>query len=144
MADGLSYADQFKPMLTLTMATLTGAAAVAIGGEGVVAMGNAPEKYRQQLMVAGNKVYERVAEFPFWDEYNEMIKSDIADVKNIGGRVAGAITAGKFLEHFTGSPFIHIDIAGPAYSKTRHNYQGKGASGVGVRLLYSFIKNLTV
>ena len=65
---------------------------------------------------------------------------NIADLKNIGGRYAGAITAGKFLEHFTDSPFIHLDIAGPSFNKTRDSYRGKGGSGIGVRLLYDFIK----
>ena len=68
-----------------------------------------------------------------------MIKSDIADIQNVGGSDAGAITAGKFLEHFTSYPFIHLDIAGPAFIKKSDSYKGKGGTGIGVRLLYDFI-----
>lgn len=71
-----------------------------------------------------------------------MIKSDIADLKNIGGDVAGAITAGKFLEHFTDYPFIHLDIAGVAFLKKGNSYKGRGATGVGIRLLYHFLKQV--
>ena len=65
----------------------------------------------------------------------------MADLKNIGGRYGGAITGGKFLEHFTDHPFIHLDIAGPAFNKTKDSYRGQGGSGIGVRLLYDFLKN---
>jgi leucyl aminopeptidase len=141
LADALGYAKKFKPQLVITIATLTGAAARAIGKLGIVAMGNANRKVFNQLKASGDKVYERLAEFPFWDEYAEMIKSDIADIQNTGGNEAGAITAGKFLEHFTDYPFIHLDIAGVAFIKKQENYRGKGGTGVGVRLLYEFIRN---
>ena len=87
------------------------------------------------LLEAGFETNERIAEFPFWDDYYEMLKSDIADLKNIGGKLAGSITAGKFLEHFTDYPYIHLDIAGPAFNKKNDNYRGTGGSGVGVRHL---------
>ncbi len=142
LADALSYADKYKPEFVVDLATLTGAAAVAIGKYGVVAMGNEKSKNQmQQLQNSGNNVYERVVEFPFWEEYGELIKSDIADLKNLGGRDGGAITAGKFLENFTNYPWIHIDIAGPAFVTTLDNYRGKGGTGVGVRLLFDFVKN---
>ncbi|MDQ2179974.1 M17 family metallopeptidase [Marinifilum sp. D714] len=142
LADALSYAKKYNPEFVVDLATLTGAAAVAIGKYGVVAMGNEESVDKmEQLKNAGNKTYERVVEFPFWEEYGELIKSDIADLKNIGGRDGGAITAGKFLEHFTDYPWVHIDIAGPAFLGATDNYRGKGGTGVGVRLLYDFIKN---
>jgi len=81
-------------------------------------------------------------EFPFWEEYDELIKSSIADIKNTGGPYGGAITAGKFLAHFAKYPFIHLDIAGPAFNDKKDSYRGTGGSGVGVRLLYEFIKRL--
>jgi len=141
LADALTYADQYKPEFVVDLATLTGAAAVAIGKYGVVAMGNKESKDKMiQLKESGEKVYERLVEFPFWEEFDELIKSDIADLKNIGGRDGGAITAGKFLEHFTNYPWIHLDIAGPAYVGSTDNYRGKGGTGVGVRLLFEFIK----
>lgn len=88
------------------------------------------------------RVFERIAEFPFWDEYADLLKSDIADLKNVGGRYAGSITAGKFLEHFTDYPFVHFDIAGPAYLKTNDAYRKKGGTGICVRLLYDFFRNI--
>ena len=141
LADALAWADKLDPVLVLDVATLTGAAHAAVGKYGIVAMGNAGRKDMDKLKKSGDAVFERIAEFPFWEEYNELLKSDVADLKNIGGRYAGAITAGKFLEHFTESPFIHLDIAGPAFNKTRDSYRGKGGSGIGVRLLYDFLKN---
>ncbi len=142
LADALSYAKKYKPELVIDLATLTGAAAAAIGSYGIVSMGNAKRKVMDKLALSGNKVYERLAEFPFWEEYAELMKSDIADLKNIGGKYAGAITAGKFLEHFTDYPYIHLDIAGPAFIKKADGYRSAGGTGVGVRLLFNFLKNL--
>ena len=141
LADALSYAQKYKPELVIDIATLTGAAAAAIGHYGVVAMGNTPEKIMNKLKASGNTVYERIVEFPFWDEYNEQLKSSIADLTNLGNGMGGAITAGKFLEHFTTYPYIHLDIAGPAFLKKQNNYIPKGGTGVGVRLFYDFLKN---
>ena len=76
-----------------------------------------------------------------WDEYNELLKSSIADVKNIGGREGGAITAGKFLERFTDYPYVHLDIAGPAFLAADNGYRLRGGTGVGVRLLHNYLKN---
>ena len=141
LADALHYAKRYEPELVVDAATLTGAAAIAIGRQGVVAMGNAEQNEIEELKVSGDTVFERIAQFPFWDDYSELLKSDIADCKNIGGREAGAITAGKFLEEFTDYPYIHLDIAGPAFIDSPSYYRGKGGTGVGVRLLYNFIKN---
>jgi leucyl aminopeptidase len=139
LADALSYAKQYDPELVIELSTLTGSAHMAIDKYGIVGMGNASRKVMENLKASGEYTFERVAEFPFWDEYKEQLKSDIADLKNIGGRYAGAITAGKFLEHFTDYPYIHLDIAGPSYNKIPFNYRGKGGSGVGVRILYNFL-----
>lgn len=141
LADALAYAKKYKPELVIDAATLTGAAQRAIGKEGVVCMGNASKKEMDLMAKAGEEVYERIALFPFWDEYSEQLKSKIADLKNLGGSTAGAITAGKFLEHFTDYPYIHLDIAGPAFATSKWNYRGDGGTGVGVRLLYQFLKN---
>lgn len=141
LADALSWAKKYKPELVITVATLTGAAQAAIGNNGIVVMGNSDRALFEKLKHSGDMVFERLAEFPFWNDYNESLKSDIADIKNIGGRYAGAITGGKFLEHFTDYPFIHLDIAGPAFNKSVDSYRGKGGSGVGIRLLYDFLKN---
>ncbi len=139
LADALSWAKQYDPELVVELSTLTGSAHVALGKYGIAGMGNAPGDMMEALKLSGDNTYERIAEFPFWEEYGELMKSDIADLKNIGGRLAGAITAGKFLENFTDYPFIHLDIAGPAFNKTEDNYRGKGGSGIGVRLLADFL-----
>jgi leucyl aminopeptidase len=141
LADALAYAKKYKPEMVIDLATLTGAAAVAIGKFGVVAMGTAPDKQFQKLTKAGDDAYERIARFPFWDEYNSLLKSSVADVKNIGGREGGAITAGKFLERFTDYPWIHLDIAGPAFLNADDQYRLQGGTGVGVRLLFNYLKN---
>lgn len=139
LADALSYAKQYDPELTIELSTLTGSAHAAIDKFGMVGMGNASREVMESLKASGEYTSEKIAEFPFWDEYKEQLKSDIADQKNIGGKYAGAITAGKFLEHFTDYPYIHLDIAGPSYNKAPFNYRGKGGSGVGVRILYNYL-----
>jgi leucyl aminopeptidase len=142
LADALHYAKRYDPELVCEFSTLTGAAAAAIGGMGIVVMGNAGERYKSKLKKSGEEVYERLAEFPFWDEYDEMIKSEIADMKNVGGPAAGAITAGRFLLKYTSYPYMHFDIAGPAFISGKDGYKIKGGTGVGVRLLFDFFKNL--
>ena len=142
LADALSYAKKYEPRLVMEFSTLTGAAAAAIGPNGIVVMGNADEKVKGKLKISGNKVHERLAELPFWDDYDDLLKSDIADMKNIGGPVAGAITAGRFLVKFTNYPYMHFDIAGPAFINSRDSYRTKGGTGVGVRLLFDFFKSV--
>ena len=141
LSDALHYAKKYDPELVIDLATLTGSAAMALGRFGIVGMGEAPQTAWDKLKKSGEQTYERVVEFPFWEEYDELLKSPIADVKNIGGREGGAITAGKFLANFTDYPYIHLDIAGPAFITTNDGYLKKGATGVGVRLLFDFFKN---
>lgn len=142
LADALHYAKRYKPELVIDLATLTGSAMAAIGQYGIVSMGAATDEQKTQLTVSGLRMHERLVEFPFWDEYSELLKSDIADQKNIGGAVAGAITAGKFLQKFTDYPYMHFDIAGPAFVSAKDSYRGKGGTGYGVRLLFDFFSNL--
>jgi len=141
LADALSYADKFEPALVVSAATLTGAAVRAIGTKAAIAMGNAPKNVMDALVDSGLKTHERLVEFPFWDEYLTPMKSEIADLKNIGGPDAGMITAGKFLETFVKSPYIHLDVAGPTWQEQRSGYLPKGGSGFGVRLLLEFLTN---
>ncbi len=141
LADALHYAAKYKPEVVFEFSTLTGAAANAIGKYGIVCMGDVSDNLKKELISAGNKVYERLVEFPYWDEYDELLKSDIADMKNIGGPIGGAITAGRFLSKFTNYPYMHFDIAGPAYGKSSDSYRNKNASGVGVRLICEFLQN---
>jgi leucyl aminopeptidase len=141
LADALSYAKKYDPGLVIDIATLTGAADAAVGRYGIVAMSAKASEQYNMLQTCGEKVYERIAPFPFWAEYAELLKSEIADIRNIGGPKAGAITAGKFLEHFTDFPWVHLDIAGPAFLDKRDSYRGQGATGTGVRLLFEFAKS---
>jgi len=103
LADALAWSDKLDPQLVIDVATLTGAAHAAIGKYGIVAMGNADRKEMEDLKVSGDRVFERIAEFPFWDDYDELLKSEVADLKNIGGRYAGAIT-GKIPRTFYRKP----------------------------------------
>lgn len=142
LADALSYAKKYNPLFVVNLATLTGSAARAIGKYGIVGMQKGAGRVFSKLQKSGDRVFERIVEFPLWDDYKDLIKSEVADIKNLGGSDAGAITAGKFLEHFTDYPFIHLDIAGPAFMENKDNYRNTGASGIGVRLLFDFVKNL--
>lgn len=140
LADALSYAERYEAETIVTVATLTGAAARAIGTQGIVAMGTADDRTFDRLKAAGDHVHERIAHFPFWKEYDRELDSDIADMKNLGSDSAGMITAGKFLARFTTRPFIHLDIAGPAFLTRRDGYRPKGGTGTGVRLLVDFLQ----
>ncbi len=140
LADALHYAKKYDPMVVVDLATLTGSAMRAIGTGGIVGMQVKADRIFRDLTRASQQVYERIAEFPMWEEYSEDLKSTIADIKNIGGSNAGAITAAKFLEFFTDYPFIHLDIAGPAFLDKKDTYRGQGATGVGVRLLFEWVR----
>ena len=147
LADALAYARQYNPELVIDLATLTGAASRALGAEAMISMGTASQSVQDELIESGYNTHERVVQFPFWDEYGDQLKSKVADLKNMGGPDAGMITAGKFLEHFTLDdeknpvyPYVHLDIAGPAYNHSVSSYRGIEGSGVGVRLLFDFFK----
>jgi leucyl aminopeptidase len=142
LADAISYASKYDPELIIDVATLTGSAAMTFGNQAIALMTNADRKYISLLEECGNNVYERVAELPLWEEYGDLLKSDIADLKNIGGREAGAIIAGKFLERFAEYPLIHLDIAGTEMLKKDNYYRLKTGSGSGLRLLSSFLKRV--
>lgn len=142
LADALAYTvKRYKPSLLIDVATLTGAAVRAISTFGIVAVQQNADKELQKLKMIGEQVYQRIAELPFWKEYDELIKSDYADIKNCGPEQAGTITAGKFLAHFVKeTPFILLDIAGVAYFSKAQAPYGPGASGYGLRLLYNYLK----
>jgi leucyl aminopeptidase len=143
LADALDYAKKFEPALVIDMATLTGSAMRAIGSGGMAGMQVNADGPFKELVASGYNTFERIAELPMWEEFGEEIKSSVADIKNIGGSNAGAITAGKFLEYFTDYPYIHLDIAGPAFLDKTNAYRTIGGSGVGVRLLFDFFKGIS-
>ena len=142
LADALGYAQKkIKPAAMVDLATLTGACIVALGQHAMGLMTN-DEKWGKQVQVAASRSGERAWELPLWPEYAESIRSDIADVKNVGDGKAGTITAGYFLKEFAGkTPWVHLDIAGLAWSDATKGYQPKGATGVGVRLLVELARH---
>lgn len=141
LADALTYAERYNPTAVIDLATLTGACVIALGHIASGVMGNDPELVAR-LKKAGEVSGEWVWELPLWEEYNEQIKSDIADLKNVGGRPAGTITGaaflGKFAEKFK---WAHLDIAGTAWTDRDNPYIPKGATGVGVRLLVQLLRD---
>lgn len=141
LADALHFARQYDPALVIDLATLTGAAVRALGNQVICYMGTASKKTKSEIEQSGFHTYERLVELPLWREFGDDLKSHIADLKNVGSSNAGMIAAGKFLEHFTKFPWLHLDIAGPAYLRTANGYRTKEGTGVGVRLIYDFLKN---
>jgi len=139
LCDALSYVRRFKPAAVIDIATLTGAVVVALGQVAIGAMGN-DEALLAEVREAGERAGERCWPLPLWDEYRDLLKSDIADVKNSGGRGAGSIAGGWFLREFVeGYPWVHLDIAGTAYTDGEGPHQAKGPTAVGVRLFTEFI-----
>jgi leucyl aminopeptidase len=139
LCDALSYARRFKPAAVLDAATLTGAVVVALGHHAIGIMGN-DEALLAEVRDAGERAGERCWPLPLWDEYRDLVKSEIADVKNSGGRSAGTIAGGWFLREFVdGFPWVHLDIAGTAYTEAEGATQGKGPTAVGVRLFTEFL-----
>jgi leucyl aminopeptidase len=140
LADALSYAQRYQPAAIVDAATLTGAVVVALGNQAIGMMGNDGE-LMDQIRAAGQRVGERCWPMPLWDEYRELIDSNIADLKNSGGRAAGTITGGWFLKEFAGdSPWVHLDIAGMAYREDALPYLRKGATGVPTRLFIEWVR----
>lgn len=140
LADGLDYASKINVDEIIDLATLTGAVVVALG-EIAAGLFTNNQKLADELYLSGSITYERVWQLPMWDDYAELNKSDVADVKNYGGRWAGAISAAKFLENFVDKkiPWAHIDIAGPALKNPSVSYGKKYMTGFGVRLLIDYL-----
>ncbi|MCM2264215.1 MAG: leucyl aminopeptidase [Desulfuromonadales bacterium] len=140
LADALTYVRRFQPRLVVDIATLTGACIIALGHHASAVLGNDPALVKA-LRQAGEQTGERLWELPLWADYDQQINSDVADVKNTGGRPAGTITAAAFLQRFTkGLHWAHLDIAGTAWIDQARPCHPKGASGVGVRLLTGFLR----
>ena len=142
LADALTYVERFEPCLTIDLATLTGACIIALGHHATAVLGN-DDKLVGALLKAGETSGERLWQLPLWDDYSEQIESTVADIKNVGGRPAGTITAAAFLKKFTdGTTWAHLDIAGTAWRDKPQVYGPAGATGIGVRLLIEFLKQL--
>jgi leucyl aminopeptidase len=141
LADALSFARTFDPVVLVDCATLTGAALVALGNHASAVLGNDDELIRQ-LRDAGDRSGQRCWPLPLWKEYRDQLDSNVADLMNVGGRNAGAITAAAFLKEFVGEvPWAHLDIAGTAYGEGKLSYQRKGGYGVPTRLLLEWVRS---
>jgi len=139
LCDAITYAKRYQPACVLDIATLTGAVVVALGHTATGVMGT-DDALIERVRAAGERAGERVWPLPLWDEYRDLMKSDIADVKNAGGRPAGSISAGWFLREFVdGFPWAHLDIAGTAYTDRDEATRVKGPTGIGVRLFTEFL-----
>ena len=142
LVDALGYARRFKPKAVIDIATLTGACVIALGNAAIAMMGN-DHGLLDKLIVSGNNVYERVWEMPLFKEYKEYIESDVAVLKNTGGKSGALMSSAYFLSEFAGDiPWVHLDIAGTAWQEKERPYIPKGASGVGVRLILDLVKEL--
>ncbi len=141
LSDALAYACRYKPAAIIDIATLTGACRIALGQEASGMLGN-NDKLKERVKAAGERTGERVWELPLWDGYCELIKSDIADMKNTGGRDGGVITAACLLSKFVEKyPWVHLDIAATAWTDKDRPYSPKGATGIGARLLTQFLRD---
>lgn len=141
LADGLAYATRYKPRAIIDVATLTGACIVALGRHAIGMFCN-DEALKRRIQEAGETAGERVWDMPLWQEYFEQLKSDVADMRNIGGRPAGMITAAMFLSKFVGDfPWVHLDIASTDWGDSERPYLPKGPTGIGTRLLLQYLLN---
>ncbi len=141
LADAITYVIQQGATTIVDAATLTGACVIALGANRAAVMSN-DEALASELIAAGEQSGERLWPMPLDKEYGDLIRSDIADVRNIGNRMAGAITAAWFLKHFVGdTSWAHLDIAGTAWTESVKPYLARGATGFGVRLLTNFVVN---
>ncbi len=139
LADALSWARRYQPACVVDAATLTGAVVIALGHTAAAVMGT-DEQVIADLRAAGDRSGELVWPLPMFDEYRDLIKSDIADMKNSGGRPGGSITAGWFLREFAQDyPWAHVDIAGTAYTDREDATRVRGPTGMGVRLFGDFL-----
>jgi len=141
LSDALTYSLRYQPKAIIDLATLTGACVIALGDYVIGLFGN-DETLLKRAEEASGKTGEKVWRLPLWDEYFEYLKSDVADFRNVGTRSAGAIIGGIFLSKFVGkTPWVHLDIAGPAYIEKEKPYLPKGGTGVGVRLVVQLLRD---
>ncbi|HSJ63809.1 MAG TPA: leucyl aminopeptidase [Gemmatimonadaceae bacterium] len=140
LADVLAYAKRYDPAVVVDAATLTGAAVIALGHTATAVLGT-DQGVVDELLEAGKRSGEVAWPLPLWDDYKDLIKSDVADMKNSGGRPAGTITAAMLLKEFTeGYPWAHLDVAGTAYAEGDLTYIPKGPTGVPVGLFVEFVR----
>ncbi len=143
LADALVYAQRYQPKVIVDLATLTGATLIALGQAASAVLGT-DRSLVEALRTAGERCFERLWELPLWEDYEELIRSPIADIKNTGGKNGGTNTAAAFLKHFVGAtPWAPLDIAGTSYLDRPEGYRPQGGTGVGVRLLVEYLRAQT-
>lgn len=141
LADALAYALVYRPAAIIDAATLTGSCVVALGNHASGLLGN-DAALIDEIRAAGERTGERCWPLPLWEEYRAQLDSEVADISNVGGRPAGAITAGRFLKEFVGdTPWAHLDIAGTAWGEGTLAYQRKGPTGIPTRLLIDWVRS---
>jgi leucyl aminopeptidase len=141
LADALGWVAQYNPKGVVDLATLTGAVITCLGHIAAGAM-STDQELMSKVKSAAVKTHERVWELPLWDDYDEGVKSKVADVQNIGDGTAGTIAGAAFLKKFAeGYPWVHLDIAGTAWGMKNSTYIPEGASGYGVRLLVQLVED---
>ena len=141
LADALVYAKRYEPTAVIDLATLTGACVVALGMGMAAGLFSSDDTLRDRLLAASEATHERLWPLPLWDDYKKAIKSDVADMKNSGGRMGGVATSAIFLKEFTDYPWAHLDIAGMALTEKAKGYVPAGGVGFGVRLLTELLRN---
>ena len=143
LADALVLAETYTPQAVIDLATLTGACVIALGAGVSAGIFCNDESLRDQLLAAADSTHERLWPLPLYDDYRRMINSEVADMKNSGGRFGGVGTSAVFLQEFTNYPWAHIDIAGMALAEKPGEYSPVGGTGFGVRLLVAYLQHLS-
>jgi leucyl aminopeptidase len=142
LADALVYAQKYEPTAVIDLATLTGSCVVALGAGIAAGLFSTDDTLRDKLLAAGQSTHERLWPLPLWDDYQKAIESDVADMKNSGGRMGGVATSAIFLKQFVAfENWAHLDIAGMALTEKANGYITKGGTGFGVRLLVNLLQN---
>ncbi len=142
LADALVHAAGYQPDAVIDLATLTGACVVALGSGVAAGLFCNDDALRDKLLAAAGQTFERLWPLPLYDDYRRKIKSDVADMKNSGGRMGGVGTSAVFLKEFTSYPWAHLDIAGMALAEKGADYTPTGGTGFGVRLLIEYLRGL--
>ena len=142
LADALVLAESYKPNAVIDLATLTGACVIALGSGVAAGLFCNDDSLRDGLLAASDATRERLWPLPLYEDYRRMINSDVADMKNSGGRFGGVGTSAVFLKEFVNYPWAHLDIAGMALAEKAGDYTPAGGTGFGVRLLLAYLQSV--
>jgi leucyl aminopeptidase len=143
LADALVYAQRYFPKLVIDVATLTGACSIALGDDVAAGLFSTDDRLTEIMLASSRATHEKVWPMPLWNDYRAKIKSNVADMKNSGGKYGGMGVSAIFLKEFTDYPWIHLDIASMAYTDKESGYISAGGTAFGVRLLVDFMRKWT-